>query len=217
MKKILIVFLVLSVAACTFMLTASAADTHEQREATVVIPLHENIESGAIEFIYDESVLELVGGRWTLKNSLIDDFDVGNGRGVFALSTTGSVGGNIFTVKFKIKNTATVGENVTVDVSVKLMKHDGEILVENIKIDVCSGGESTSGGAGSTATQSSGTTASQTTGGSISTSVSTSASTSAQISTDTDGVDVKIFYICSIAVAAVAIVAVVLILTKKNH
>ncbi len=65
-----------------------------------------DIQSGSISLSFDDNALELTEASWTVSGALIQDFNKATNDGVFAFSSPQTVGGNIFTMTFKVKDAA---------------------------------------------------------------------------------------------------------------
>ncbi len=65
-----------------------------------------DIQSGSISLSFDDKALELTNASWTVSGALIQDFNKTTNDGVFAFSSPQTVGGNIFTMTFKVKDAA---------------------------------------------------------------------------------------------------------------
>ena len=89
-----------------------------------------NIQSGSISLTYDKNALELTNAAWTITGTLIQDFNTTTNDGVFAFSSGQTVGGNIFTMTFKVKDSANVGK-YEVGAVVKLVDTSNQTSTQN--------------------------------------------------------------------------------------
>lgn len=127
MKKQTIV-LALFVLMCIFCMTVSSfsADVYYRGTAitvSVTVANHTQIKGGSVSVTYDTSCLEPVSGSWNLSDTTMASF-VGT-KGVFAFSEPKTVGGNICTLSFRVKDTAPLKTQTTVTASVKLTPANG--------------------------------------------------------------------------------------------
>lgn len=103
MKKILLILLCLWTVAVAFGAVCGAREVQqgETIELTIQVDQYENILAGAIEFVYDDAVLEIVSGEWLI-DAMIKDYSLTDGRGVFAYATPVTVGGDVFRVTARV-------------------------------------------------------------------------------------------------------------------
>ena len=96
-----------------------------------------DIQAGAISLTYDSEALELTSASWTLTGALIQDFNKNTNDGVFAFSSGQTVGGNIFTMTFKVKDTAAIKKH-EIKATVKLTdtKNQSSTQTKTFTIDV---------------------------------------------------------------------------------
>lgn len=103
---------VTAAAAASAAMTISASKTEALRGETVsfsvsVSPV-EDCRSAGVILDYDKNVFEFVGGKCTVKDTVLADFS--DGSGVFALGSSATVSGEIFTFQLKVKDDADLGE-----------------------------------------------------------------------------------------------------------
>lgn len=130
-KILSIIFVLVAVCACCVAFAVSAAglsanvnDETAYRGQTVTFnaTLSESVTvgSGSLALSYDSNVLELIDGSCNVSGAMLSNFDVSKGKGAFAFSGTGTVSGDLFTVTFRVKDTAAFGTtNVSMDVTLK--------------------------------------------------------------------------------------------------
>lgn len=96
-----------------------------------------DIQSGAISLLYDSSALELTNASWTLSGALIQDFNKNTNDGVFAFTSGQTVGGNIFTMTFKVKDVAEI-KKYEINATIKLVdtKNQATTQTKTFTIDV---------------------------------------------------------------------------------
>ena len=111
-KKILSVFIFALVFAVLISVFASAEtvspdlkNVNEGDTVTVYASLRKpfTVRSGAVVVGYDSSAYELVGGKCLLSDAMLKAFGPGN-DGVFAFEEPTEISGNIFEIRFKVKD-----------------------------------------------------------------------------------------------------------------
>lgn len=128
MKKV--VWTVLSVLwiLATLCLIASAEDVLQGEELsfTIHIDSYEGIKSGSIELSYDPDVFEATEGSWTLSPApFVADFKTQDGKGVFLYASPVTVGGDVFQVTLRVKDTAPLEQSEPI-VKVRVLNSAGE-------------------------------------------------------------------------------------------
>ena len=148
-KILSIIFALFALSTCVALAVSAAGtsvnvnDETAYRGETVTFnaTLSESVEvgSGALSLSYKSEVLELVSGTCNVSGAMLSNFDVAKGKGAFAFSGTGTVSGNLFTVTFRVKDTAAFATtNVSLTVTLKdgsnkvisLTNNDGSITVK---------------------------------------------------------------------------------------
>ena len=73
---------------------------------SVTVSLHDcvNVKTMGITPVYDKNSFDLVSAKWTVKGSLIDDFDEVNGNGVILFASAKDCNGEIFKFELKAKD-----------------------------------------------------------------------------------------------------------------
>lgn len=89
-----------------------------------------DIQSGSISLSFDSNALELVNASWTVTGALIQDFNQTTNDGVFAFGNPQTIGGNIFTMTFKVKDTATI-KKYEIVASIKLADSKNQTTTQN--------------------------------------------------------------------------------------
>ena len=120
MNKILWTVVSVLLILTAFCLITSAEELYRGDEISFTIQTDsfEEVKSGSIEFTYDGDQFEVIEGSWTLSTApIVSDFKLGDGKGVFLYASPATVGGSVFTVKLRVKDTASFE---TSDVGVKV-------------------------------------------------------------------------------------------------
>lgn len=65
-----------------------------------------NIKSGGISIAYDSDVFEIIGAQWLLPGTLMADFTLASGEGVFAFADTATISGSILELTVRVKDMA---------------------------------------------------------------------------------------------------------------
>ena len=115
-------FIATSISAEGTIVNVENKNAYRGETVTFNATISESVEvgSGALSLSYDSSVLELTGGSCNVNGAMLSHFDVSKGKGAFAFSGTGIVSGNLFSVTFRVKDTATFGTtNVSLIVTLK--------------------------------------------------------------------------------------------------
>ena len=112
----------LAISASAAGLTATVSNKSCARGSTVTVDVSlsqaTTVKSGAVEVIYDSSILEFVSAKWKV-DALIVNYDQSKNLGAFAFNGIGTVSGVIFSVTFKVKDSAPLG-NTAVNCNVQL-------------------------------------------------------------------------------------------------
>lgn len=117
------------------------ADDYEGHEAiggetvTVVFKIpdemeYTNIKSGALEYSFDDTLdLEYVKGsaKWLIPNLFIKDVDETKQNAIFAFASAQTVGGAVFSMKFKVNENPSKGTNYKIDATLNL--NQGEHII----------------------------------------------------------------------------------------
>ena len=64
-------------------------------EILIAVNTYDNVKSGALEILYDHSALEITEAQWLIDGTLMSDFDLSEGRGVFVFANGQTVGGAV--------------------------------------------------------------------------------------------------------------------------
>ena len=121
MKKIIKFFCVLSV--FLFLVTidnVKATSKNGTETFNVNVSSKTNIQSGAISLTYDREALSLESASWLVISPLIQDFNKETNDGVFAYTSGQTIGGDVFTMTFKVKESAKV-QKYEIKAEVKLV------------------------------------------------------------------------------------------------
>ena len=118
MRKLLTFFLVLLLVFSIPLSAAAGVIVTRQGEATpgeeivfeVRLSKDTTAKTGAIHIDFDPEVLEVVSYHWNLTAPLLQHFDPKTGDGAFAYLEPITVGDLIFTVTFRVKDTAVYGD-----------------------------------------------------------------------------------------------------------
>ena len=134
MKKFLSVLLCVFMIAACIPFSVAAEDVHRGHEITLTVTIDDqaDIKAGSIELVFDESVFEMVSGEWTLATEPFAK-DAKNGRGVFAYAAPTTVGGDIFTAKFNVKDGAKFGASA-ITATVQLTNSAKEKIVIDVTL-----------------------------------------------------------------------------------
>ncbi len=98
---------------------------------TVSLPSAVSARSGGLSIEYDSNVLQLVSGQCNLSGTSIAEFKTDTEKGVFLYMSETSLRGNVFTITFKVKDTAPLG-TYSVKLNLQLRdKNDNDITVTN--------------------------------------------------------------------------------------
>ena len=113
-----------------FGLTVGASELRqgEALELNVHIDEYEGVSAGGIEIFLDPEVFELTGAEWTLSSApMIKDFQQTNLQGVFLYSSAQTVGGDVFSLRLRVKDTAAFSrESQTISVKLRFKASSGE-------------------------------------------------------------------------------------------
>ncbi len=114
-----------------------ATNKGESETFTVNVAGKSDIQSGAISLSYDDSALELTNASWIITGTLIQDFNKTTNDGVFAYTTGQNIGGNIFTMTFKVKDNAQI-KKYEIIAAIKLVdtKNQSTTQTKTFTIDV---------------------------------------------------------------------------------
>lgn len=126
--KIICSILLLVVLFMTINVSATPKGSSETFKVNVTAK--DNIQSGSISLVYDQNALELTSASWTISGTLIQDFNKTTNDGVFAYVAGQVVGGNIFSMTFKVKDAATIGK-YEIGVVVKLVDTSNQPSIQN--------------------------------------------------------------------------------------
>ena len=130
MKQIFKIFCSLIIVTLLFVAINVNATTKGSSETfNVNVAGQSDIQSGAISLSYDSTALELTNASWTINGVLIQDFNKNTNDGVFAFSSPQTVGGNIFTMTFKVKDTATIKKHEIV-ATIKLVDNKNQATTQ---------------------------------------------------------------------------------------
>ena len=86
--------------------------------------------SGAVEVMYDASVLKLVSAQWHTDGALLSTFDQTTEKGAFAFQSEKRLSGRIFSVTFQVLDQAPIGKT-EVECRVQLKNGSGDITVSS--------------------------------------------------------------------------------------
>ena len=111
--------------------SASSQSLKHDDEVTITVALDNasKAKSVALVFNYNTAVFTPVSGEWLLNGAMLSNFDsktTACGTAAIAYATETSINGDIFTLKLKVKDTATVGK-ATFDVSA-VIKNDAKTI-----------------------------------------------------------------------------------------
>ena len=148
MKKSIVLIISLISLFTLLAITASAAGataTVENKScaigSTVILNVNvsgaSGVTSGAVEVVYDKSVLELVDAKWNTDGALLSTFDKATDKGAFAYQAGQNLNGKIFSVTFRVLDSAPIGKT-DVECKIQLKNGSNDISVTNNKgsIDV---------------------------------------------------------------------------------
>lgn len=120
MKKIGILFVALLILSLTVMQVMAAESvcsvdgkiSSSGDIITVTVSLRdcEKVKTMGITPVYDKNYFDLVSAKWTVKGSLIDDFDEKNGNGVILFASSKDCNGEIFKFELKAKDGIASGQ-----------------------------------------------------------------------------------------------------------
>ena len=133
MKKLLILSLIaivllssiLSVSAANLVASVNACTGCRGNILTFTVNLSKGTEvkSGSVDIFYDDSVLELVDGYWIVAGATSSNVDLGSNSGSFDLAEATSIGGSVFSARFRIRDDA---DFATYSVSLDLTLQDAD-------------------------------------------------------------------------------------------
>ena len=118
MKKLWILLFTATLLFTCLALTASAEGAADKEECyagdtvtvTYYVPEHYyDIKSGSVEFSFDEAAFDLVSAKWEIENLFIKDVRLEDRRGVFALQSSKTVTGKVFSATYRIHEDAAAG------------------------------------------------------------------------------------------------------------
>ena len=143
MKKSIILIISSILIIATFAISVAAAGAVATTESkscakggTVTLNVNvsgaSGITSGAVEVIYDKSVLELVDAKWHTDGALLSTFDKATDKGAFAYQAGKNLNGKVFSVTFKVLDNAPIGKT-DVECKIQLKNGSNDISVTNSK------------------------------------------------------------------------------------
>ena len=108
---------VLAASSVSISLKASSTTVNSGDTVTVTVSAKvDACKSGSVQISYSSSVFELVSGEWLIENTIMQSFNVANSNGVFALSESKAISGNVLKITLKVKDSAAIGSSkVTVN------------------------------------------------------------------------------------------------------
>ena len=120
---------VITVAAAGAVATTDGKTCEKGNTVTLQVDLSEvsDVYSGAVEVKYDSNVLELVDTDWLVKNEALKHFDKATNKGAFTYDTERTVGGKIFSVTFKVLDSASIGKSA-VECIIQLKNEKGDSI-----------------------------------------------------------------------------------------
>ena len=95
----------------TLSVTPSVTEATEDNEVVFTVSLSNAAvaKSGGLNFSYDSNVFDLVSGDWLLTGAMLANFDTAKNAAAIAYTTATDMNGDIFTLKLKVKEGATIG------------------------------------------------------------------------------------------------------------
>ena len=143
MKKSIILIISLILLFTLLAITTSAAGataTVDNKSCAIgsTVTLNVNVSgasgvtSGAVEVVYDKSVLELVDAKWNTDGALLSTFDKATDKGAFAYQAEKNLSGKIFSVTFRVLDSAPIGKT-DVECKIQLKNGSNDISVTNNK------------------------------------------------------------------------------------
>lgn len=88
-----------------------------------------NIQAGAISLSYDADALSLEEAKWLVTDPLMKDFNKTTNDGVFAYTSGQTIGGNIFAMTFKVKESAKI-QKYEIKATIKLTDTNNKSTTE---------------------------------------------------------------------------------------
>ena len=116
------------------------SDTEIKLGETVTITIsvsgYEPIRSGALAFEFNQDVLEVVEGKWLVKNTLLAPFDQETLKAAFACANAQDISGDIFSITLRAKSDALSAGDMDIQIEPQLRNADSENVETETEITI---------------------------------------------------------------------------------
>ena len=129
---LLVSVLALSVAAAGVVATTDSTSCAQGGTVTLNVNISSasSVKSGAVEVLYDKNILEVVDAKWYTDGAILVAYEKSTDVGAFAYQADKNLSGKIFSVTFKVLESAPIGIT-NVECKLQLRTGDADISVEN--------------------------------------------------------------------------------------